>query len=82
MLSSALVRLRNIPDVGERSKEVTETLAMGQSPMMPLGISPGLAMGYESASHGIRFHKCHVWQVSVGTSRPGNEKMHLSTLLL
>lgn len=59
MFSSALVQLRNIPDVGERNKEVSETLAMRQSPMMPLGIFPGLAAGYDSGPHylHVRFHK-------------------------
>lgn len=59
MFSSALVQLRNIPYVGERNKEVTETLATCQNPMMPLGIFPGMAVGYESGPHYIhvRFHK-------------------------
>lgn len=57
MFSCAAVGLRNILYVGKRNKEVTETLATCQSPMIPLGNFPGIGAGYESGPHYTTFHR-------------------------
>ena len=57
MFSSASAGLRNTVSEWQRNNEVTKTLAKCQSPMMPPGISPGMATGYESSSRSVRFHK-------------------------
>lgn len=63
-------------------KDATETLAMCQSPVMPLGILPGITVEDESGSYYITFPKGpYVWQVLMGLSRPGNEKTTSDTAL-